>query len=298
MSHFASGISISHAATLDHTTKISEVFFDDVMFSFSQLFWLVGYHFLLMSTLHGSTRIITTQDYSAELQLRLIKKYQITYLMNPTTHMIGMMKSDGFSASDVSSIRAYMVTGSPIPSHIREEMQSYLMNGELYIRYGLSELSVIANFFQIKDRKGKDSVGQLVQGVEIKIVDESGNKCGVNEDGEICAKMRYKFLGYYGNQQVTDECYDDEGFFRTGDIGHIDENGYLYVDDRKKDMLSCNEIWVSSSAIESQLMKMPGIKSVCVVGIPEVGNDLPAAVVVRSSNITEKQVADFVRGEF
>lgn len=83
----------------------------------------------------------------------------------------------------------------------------------------------------------KDTVGQLVNGAKIKIIDEKGNRCGIDVEGEICVKARFKFLGYYKNPQLTADVMDSDGFFKTGDIGHIDSDGYLYVSDRKKNII-------------------------------------------------------------
>lgn len=285
---------------LDITLKLLGMQSDDVLFAFSPLFWLCGMYTMLTGTLIGATRIITTEEFSATLQLRLIKQYQITFIVGPTTHMIAMLKSDRINASDLSSMKQFAVTGSSVPSSIREEMQSYLTNGELRMLYGMSELGLIGNYFHGIDSNAGETVGQLAHGVQVKIVDDQDNRCGINEDGEIWAKMPYEFLGYFGNQSLTDENYDNERFFRTGDLGFFNADGYLYIVDRKKDILFCNETFVSSAAIENHLMTMVGIQSVCVVGIPEIGNDLPAAIVVpsKSSSITEKDVAAFVTGIF
>lgn len=274
--------------------------YDDILLSFSSLYWFCGLYMLLKGTLNGATRITTTQEFTPELQIRLIEQYHVTYVNNPTTYMIAMMKCDRFNGADLSSVKTFLVGGSFVPLHVRDEMKSHLENGNIWCRYGMSEIGFVSTYFYSLMPNGRGSVGQLVPGCHIKIVDDYGNRSAVNIDGELCVKMNFKFLGYYGNQQITNESFDDEGFFRTGDIGHFDADGNLHIIDRKKDILICNETLVSSSAIESYLIKMPGIKSVCVVGIPEIGNDLPAAIVVRSSNstISEGDVANFVAGNF
>lgn len=144
----------------------------------------------------------------------------------------------------------------------------------------------------------KDTVGKLQVERCVKIVDEEGNRCGVNIDGEICVKLNHKCLGYFGNQKATDELFDAEGFAHTGDIGRFDEDGFLYLVDRKKELLKYNSEQISPSEIEAHLIKSTYIKAVCVVGIPENGTEFPAAVVVRAdgSNITEKDVLDLIAG--
>lgn len=114
-------------------------------------------------------------------------------------------------------------------------MNSYLPNGNVHIDYGATELGGVS--FDYPKFTEKDAVGQLVNGVSIKIIDDQGNRCGIDVEGEICAKARFKFLGYYKNQQLTDDVLDSDGFFKTGDIGHIDKDGYLYIVDRKKHII-------------------------------------------------------------
>lgn len=133
----------------------------------------------------------------------------------------------------------------------------------------------------------------------MKIVDDDGNRCGVNVDGEICLKTTYKFIGYYNNREATEELFDKEGFLKTGDIGHFDEDGDLFIVDRKKDLLKYCNFQISPSEIDSYLIESPAIKSACVVGIPDpLVTDLPAAVVVRAdgSNITEEEICNMVAG--
>lgn len=162
---------------------------------------------------------------------------------------------------------------------------------------GMSEIAGVASI-DYPGPSGKDSVGPLVGGSKVKIIDEEGKRCGPNVDGEICLKVNYKFLGYFGNKEATEELFDAEDFLHTGDIGHFDDDGLLFIVDRKKDLLKYNNFQISPSEIDCYLIESSHIKSACVVGIPGEGTDLPAAVVVRAngSNISEKDVFDLVAG--
>lgn len=217
--------------------------------------------------------------------------------MNAPHHFVLMMKSDQFTRTDFSSLKYALVGGSKVPLHVKTEMSYHLPNGTVNVGYGMSEIAGIGSVdYPISD---KDTAGRLSDGIQMKIVDDHGNKCGLNEDGELCIKTTYQFLGYYGNQTATDELFDEEGFIMTGDIGHFDEDGDLFIVDRKKDLLKFCNHQISPSEIDAYLIGSPHIKSACVVGIPDVlATDLPAAVIVRNngSNITEKEVFDLVSG--
>lgn len=290
---------MSHAALLEANTRRSDLNnSNDVMLCFSSLYWISGLGTILRGTLIGATRIITTEVFSPELELRLIEKYKVTWILNAPHHVVMIMNSDRFEKTDFSSIRYFTVGGSKVPFHVKNELNRRLPNGEVVIVYGMSEIGGIITYdFPIT--RGKDIVGRLCDGIRAKIIDDHGNRCGVNEDGEICLKINYKFLGYHNNQKATDEIFDEEGFIVTGDIGHFDADGDLFVTGRKKELLKYCGFQISPSEIDAYLMESPDIKSACVVGIPDtVAMDLPAAAIVRAegSKISEKEVADLVAG--
>lgn len=145
-----------------------------------------------------------------------------------------MLNSERIVKSDLSSIKRQFVTGSKISLSVHSAMNKKLTNGKIYIVYGLSES---CGPIVINSIESDSMVGQLLSLYDVKIVDDDGYRCGIDEDGEMCAKFHYKFLGYYNNQKATDESIDAEGFFTIGDIGHFDKHGNLYIVDRKKELL-------------------------------------------------------------
>lgn len=294
---YNSGVCLSHAALLDAITQFNVNNTSDVLLCFSSLYWLSGLIILLKGTLSGSTRIITTSPYSPELQLNLIEKYKVSFTLNAAHHLVLMMKNELFEKTDLSSLKFVVVGGSKVPFHVQTEMSYRLPNGNVYVGYGMSELAGVVSV-DYPGPSGKDTVGQIVNGSIFKIIDDAGKRCGVNTDGEICIKWNYKFLGYYGNQKASDEVFDSEGFLLTGDIGHFDDEGYLYIVDRKKDLLKYCGFQISPSEIDAFLIESSEIKSACVVGIPSETTDLPAAVIIRAagSNITEQEIFDLVAG--
>lgn len=250
------------------------------------------------SSIRGSTAVITKRKFSVDLQLRLVEQYKISFLMNSPHHLVMMLKSENLKTSDLSSIKCYFVGGNRMPIGAPVEINKYLSNGRLCTAYGLTEISLLLSttFGEFVE---KDTAGKLVNGAVVKIVDDNGFRCGVGVDGEICIKNNHPFLGYYGNEKATAEAYDSEGFILTGDLGRFDEDGYIYIVDRVKEIFkycSCN---VYPSEIESCLIQSPDIESACVVGIPDnLVGDLPAAAVVRKKNstITERDIYDMVAG--
>lgn len=247
----------------------------------------------------GSTHIITSETLSPESKLRVVEQYKVTLLDAQAHTVLQLFKSEALHKTNLSSVKYLLVGSSKIPFHVMHDFDLLLPNGAVIIEYGLTEVGDISIGFP--KFSGKDDVGRLIDDLTVKIVDENDNRCGVGVDGEICVKTRYDFPGYYKNQRLTDIAVDNEGFFKTGDIGHIDVDGYVYIVSRKKEVISQENEWIYPSEIEEVLLKSSDIKNVYVVGVPiDEVLELPAAVVERAkqSKITEEDIAKLVTGIF
>lgn len=224
----------------------------------------------------------------------------MTVFFSASHGLVLILRSERFQDADLSSVRAVMCGGSKLSVSTALEMSKSLNNGEVRQMYGMTEVGGCTTSGLIRTEEDT-SVGQLILGIQMKIVDEHGNRLGVNECGEICTITKYKFLGYYQNEEATADTFDEEGFLKSGDSGYFDENGNLYLVDRIKDMIKYCASQVSPTEIEQFLIKYPSIKAVCVVGIPDaVVGDLPAAVIVLNENeepISREEVEQLIAGK-
>lgn len=289
---------MSHASLISEIDATSHLYGNGIAFNATTIYWNTGLFTLLLGTIGGTTRIITAEDFSVEMQLQIIERYKVTIVEDLSYHMVAMLKCGLLPKTDLGSVKHYFAGGYKVPLSITDEFNSYLTNGSVNTGYGLTEVgyNVSVDFPHFS---GKDSVGRLVSGYTIKIADDQGNRCGAGVSGEICIKSRHKFLGYYKNIELTQEAVDSEGFFLTGDIGHIDTDGHLCITDRKKNVITYHDDWVFPTEIECVLLKSTDIESVCVVGVPyDSVVELPAAVVVRAygSQITEEEIFKIVEG--
>lgn len=294
-----SGVALSHASIVEKCSDIGLLNSGDIHYCPGSYYWISGLFMFILSIIHGSTAIITNKKFSADLQLHLVEKYKINFLMNSPQHLLMMLKSECIKTADLSSIKCYFVGGNRIPIGAPAEINKYLPNGKMCTGYGLTEISLLLSE-TFTEPTEKDTAGKLVHGTVVKIVDDNGIRCGIGVDGEICVKCNHPFLGYYRNEKATTEAVDNEGFILTGDKGHFDEDGYLYIVDRLKDVFKYNSCYVHPSELESHLITSPDIESVCVVGIPDITvGDLPAAAVVRKKNstITECDIYEMVAGK-
>lgn len=258
------------------------------------MYWLSGVSSLITGVFTASTRVITTDPFTPELAFKIIEKYEVTMVVTPPSQLGLLLHSPIIKKADLSSIRLYFCGGSTVPQHFLDQMNSLLKNGISCNGYGMTEIGGgIAGNITGK----KSSVGFLMANIDVKIISEEGVSLGKGEDGEICAKSFFSFLGYYGDDNETKSILDSEGWLHSGDIGHFDEDNYLFLVDRKKDIMKYKNYQISPSELEELIGQHSGVSAVSVVGIPDdISTDLPAAVIVRmeNSNVTEEEIYDLV----
>jgi len=134
--------------------------------------------------------------------------------------------------------------------------------------YGLTETSPVVSV-NTEENKKAGSVGINLPYVNVKIVDDNGKELDRNQEGEICVKGENVFKGYYNNPAATAEVFDSEGWFKTGDIGVVDDEGFIFIRDRKKDMIIIKGLKVFSAQVEHVINDYPGIEECAVIGVPD-----------------------------
>lgn len=134
--------------------------------------------------------------------------------------------------------------------------------------YGLTETSPVVSV-NTEENKKSGSVGINLPYVNVKIVDDNGKELDRNQEGEICVKGENVFKGYYNNPAATAEVFDSEGWFKTGDIGVVDDEGFIFIRDRKKDMIIIKGLKVFSAQVEHVINDYPGIEECAVIGVPD-----------------------------
>lgn len=255
---------------------------DDVMLNFSSLYWLTGWGTILMTTLQSATRVITTKPFSSEIWLDIVQKHKVTVTLTPPHFLAMILEDPKLNTTDISTMKLYIATGSMVSQDLCDRMNKRLTNGVVCVAYAMSETAGVISINISSLRPG--AVGQLSPGVYTKIINEDGDNCGIDEDGEIYFKPKFKFIGYYGDVENTTKTLSSDGWIRTGDVGHFDAEGYLYLVERQKEILKYLNNQVSPSELESVIVQHPGVANVCVVGIPDnLHGDLPAAVIIKST---------------
>lgn len=258
-----------------------------MLLCFSSLYWLSGLFFLLIGTTLGATRIITRDVFNPALALNIIENFRVTMTFFPPAAALELLKHERAPNTNFSSIRVLFSGGSAVSAELKYALEKLITHATCHVGYGLSEIGGVATCSDADTYRG-GSTGYLSSLVQAKIVDTDGKALGIGKQGEILLKPVFKFLGYYGNDTATAEALDEEGWLHTGDIGQFDEDGLLYVVDRKKDIIKYGNYQISPSELEAVVQAIPGVLNVCVAGIPIPGNDLPAALVVKGEGMDVK----------
>ena len=196
---------------------------------------------------------------------------------------------------DVSSLNYVSTGAAPLAESLRTEFER-LFGCRVVEGYGLTEATCVLTSYRDDEAFVPGSVGRALSGVEIEIQDDDNRALKVGEHGEICARGNSIMLGYWKDDQATHTTIVN-GWLHTGDIGYLDERGYLFIVDRKKDLIIKGGENVSPRAIEETLEKMPGVAEVAVFGIPDerFQEEIAAAVVVDpGARISAAQVHQFV----
>ncbi|XP_058834539.1 probable 4-coumarate--CoA ligase 1 [Topomyia yanbarensis] len=270
----------------------------DLIFNFSPLYWGTGLFALLNSISMGTTRAISRSLFNEDVFFDVLERHKPTHFFSPPSHAVLLLSHPRAENADFSSVRSWSLSGSHASPQLRQAIQGKLSNGRTYNSYASSEIGLIA----MDMMKGKEgTVGQLMPHLDAKVVDEGGIAVGVGEQGEILIRTKIPFMGYYGDEAANRELIDSDGWIRTGDIGYFDEEGFLTLVDRVKDVIKYRGYQMSPVDLEAVIGRIDGVRQVCVVGISEMSgsSDLPAAVIVRQrgSELTERQVLETVDRE-
>jgi long-chain acyl-CoA synthetase len=241
---------------------------------------------LLAITAAGGTQVLIPMFDPAGV-IALIKKHKVTQsTMVPT--MIGMMLNHpDFAPGKIASLKSLIYGASPMPPTLLDRLAKVSPDLELTQGYGMTESSSLLTFLTARDHEkgGRRlrSVGSPVPGVEISIQDEQGKILASGETGEVCAKGGNFMNEYWNKPEATEEAFKD-GWYHTGDAGYLDDEGYLFLVDRVKDMIITGGENVYSAEVENAISSHPAVEQVAVIGIPnEQWGEAVHAVVVLSA---------------
>ncbi len=208
-------------------------------------------------------------------------KYRPTVLANVPTLYQMLLKNPKFTKIDRDMINFAISAAAPFPKESQEIFESVIGEGKLIELYGMSETSPLTVGNPSRGKKKLGHIGLPFPNVELKLVDpDTGKEMPLGEPGEICVKGPMVMQGYHNKPEETKKAIDSDGFMHTGDIGIMDDEGYLRIADRTKDMIIVGGYKVFSTKLEDTLTKHPAIGMVAVIGLPNP--DRPGSELVKA----------------
>lgn len=265
------------------------------------LFHIMGVTFMLRSLWTAST-IVLMRKYSVREALKTIEREKVTIHPGVPTMFILELNTEHFDKYDLSSLRTGEMAAAPCPVEIVKRIRKE-MNCNILVAYGATETSATLTItsFDDSDELRAETVGRAIPGVDIKVVNEFGKKCTVGEIGELLCRGPGVMKGYYKMPEETEEAFDEYGYFKTGDMAMIDENGYVRIVGRKKEMIIRGGFNIYPREIEEVLHEHPAIKEAAIVGIPHaIYGEVPIACISlkEQEEIEEDEVIAFLSDRF
>jgi fatty-acyl-CoA synthase len=240
------------------------------------------YCFLMPGLYLGATNVVLARPEPAAI-LAAIERERATKLFCPPTVWIGLLRHPDFEQRDLSSLHKGYYGASAMPVEILREIAQRLPDVRLFNFYGQTEMSPMATILRPADQLRKaGSAGRAALNVETAVVDDEDRPVPPGTVGEIVHRSPHAMLGYWNDPARTAQAFRG-GWFHSGDLGVIDEEGYLSVVDRKKDMIKTGGENVASREVEEALYEHPAVEEVAIFGIPDPKwiEAVTAAVVVR-----------------
>ncbi|WP_042224413.1 fatty acyl-CoA synthetase [Oceanobacillus manasiensis] len=224
--------------------------------------------FLGPSIYIGSSGIILSGA-DPESLLQTIEKEGATQLFCPPTIWIALLRHPEFDNYDLSTLEKCYYGAAIMPKEILKELAERLPNARFWNFYGQTEVAPLATALQPEDQLRKlGSAGKPTLNVQTKIVNENGVEVARGEIGEIAHRTPHAMIGYLHDPDKTAEAFQD-GWFHSGDLGTMDEEGYITIIDRKKDMINTGGVNVSSREVEETIYQLEGVSEVAVISIPD-----------------------------
>ncbi|MBI32741.1 MAG: class I adenylate-forming enzyme family protein [Candidatus Thioglobus sp.] len=209
-------------------------------------------------------------SFDPELVMKTLEEGEITGFFGVPTHFYGMLDVDRstLEACPGSSLKTIISNASALPQSLKEKIVGHFGEGLLYECYGSTEGGIISNLRPDDQLRKKQCVGEPFPYTEIKLLNDDGEECAVDEVGEVFTASPYIFNGYWRKEKETDAAFDGK-WLTVGDLAKKDADGFLYIVDRKKDMIISGGINIYPREIEEVLLEHPEINEVAVIGHPD-----------------------------
>jgi len=301
------GVALTHRANVEnakcYTIELG-IRRDDITMDMLPIWHIGSRSFAIMAFQKGCTHVIM-DEFDPLATLEIIEKEKVTILPLIPTTLAFLVDSTNIEKYDLSSLRLIHYAGSPMPlALLKKAVKKF---GNIFFQsYGQTESGPLISVLSKEDHiwEGCDeeverlaSVGAPIPYVDVRIVDQQSNDLGAGEVGEIIVKSDHIMKGYWKNPEMTAETIKD-GWLYTGDMGKFDEKGYIYIVDRRKDMIISGGENIFSREVEEVLYTHPSVLEAAVIGIPDEkwGESVKALIVLKKGKkATEEEIIEYCK---
>ncbi len=251
---------------------------------------------------HGATMIYPSEAFEPDAVLKAVAEERATALYGVPTMFIAMLSDPNFASYELSSLRTGIMAGSTCPVEVMKEVIEKMHMLEVQIAYGMTETSPVSTQSSSDDtiEKRVSTVGRTQPHLESKIIDSEGEIVIRGEIGELCTRGYSIMLGYWNNEEATKKAIDAEGWMHTGDLATMDDEGYMSIIGRSKDLVIRGGENVYPREVEEFLYTHEAISDVQVTGVPDdkYGEELVAWVILKEGmELSEESLKAFCKGK-
>ncbi|WP_354698403.1 Long-chain-fatty-acid--CoA ligase [Paraconexibacter sp. AEG42_29] len=271
---------------------------DAVVLGALPLFHSFGQTCGLNATMAGGGVLTLIPRFEPGKALEIIQRDKVNVFEGVPTMYGAMLNHPDAGSFDTSTLKVCASGGASMPVELMKGFEEQF-NCKILEGYGLSETSPVASFNHPDKERKAGSIGTPIEGVEMRVVDDGGEPVAAGEVGEIAIKGHNVMKGYWGRPDATAETMKD-GWFLTGDMAKIDEDGYFFIVDRKKDLIIRGGYNVYPREIEEVLYEHPAVREAAVVAMPhpDLGEEVGAAVALKDgAEATEEELQGFVKDQ-
>jgi acyl-CoA synthetase (AMP-forming)/AMP-acid ligase II len=295
---FSKGVMLTHrnlVANLVQTSACLEISEDEKFMAFLPFFHIYGMTVIMNQGLYHGVTLVSMPRFELEPCLQAVQDYRVTRFFLVPPIVVLLAKHPAIDKYDLSSVKRAFSGAAPLDADTAQAA-SERIGCRLSQGYGLTETSPVSHIVSDNEEAVPGSVGSTVPNTECKIADvAAGTELGRNEDGEIWIRGPQVMRGYLNNESATRNSIDADGFFHTGDIGHIDDHDRYFIVDRLKELIKYKGFQVAPAELEALLLSHPNIADVAVIGVlDEEGEEVPKAFVVLKEPQDPAEIMEFV----
>ena len=258
---------------------------EDIFITVLPMFHAFGATTGFLAPIASGATVVAIPQFNPDGTCRAIQEERATVFLGVPTMYAMMANLPAESSYDLTSLRCCVSGGAAMPPAVMERFEQRY-GVPIYEGDGPTECSPVTSVNPIGGRRKPLTIGVPIPGVEMKVMDDAGQEVPINTLGEVCVRGRSVMKGYWRQPEETRQVFHPDGWLRTGDIGKVDDDGYFYLVDRRKDMIIVHGINVYPRQVEDVLYRHPAVAEAAVIGVPDdLHGEMPKAFVALKAGV-------------